>query len=459
MKARVARLFLILGLSLSGAGLLAAAATPAPAAHAASGPTAPWESTSAFTYTTRLPLMLNCYPQPGPDPYFSYQSDMSLINADVAWGLCGVDAGEVTIAIIDTGVDLDHPDLQANLLSGYDYVDDDSVPEDGNGHGTNVAGIAAAALNGIGVAGVAPTARLLPVRVLDDSGNGYLSDIAAGIVYAADRAEVLNLSLGGASSSQTMLNAINYAVNTQGRLVVAAAGNCGDSYYSYNGCSYLNQPLYPAAYSNVMAVAATTPSDARASFSNKGAYVDIAAPGSSIYNTYYGNTYAYVSGTSQAAPHVAGLAALVWAQNSSYTAAEVWSRITATAVDLGAAGVDASFGAGRIDVRQALGLTALQANLPEANLAKAAQAPSSDQRAAPIAPGRIIVKFKESAGEQSASRVWGALPDAAAGKSIPVVDARVLRVPVGAEWQVIDQLRTQPEVEYAEPDYVLQLIR
>jgi thermitase len=403
--------------------------------------------------------MLNCYPQPGPDPYFSYQPDMSLINADEAWGLCGVDAGEVTIAIIDTGVDLDHPDLQANLLSGYDYVDDDSAPEDGNGHGTNVAGISAAALNGIGVAGVAPTARLLPVRVLDESGSGYLSDIAAGIVYAADRAEVLNLSLGGASSSQTMLNAINYAVSTQGRLVVAAAGNCGDIYYSYNGCSYLNQPLYPAAYSNVMAVAATTSADARASFSNKGAYVDIAAPGSYIYNTYYGNSYAYVSGTSQAAPHVAGLAALVWAQNPGYTAAEVWSRITATAVDLGAAGVDASFGAGRIDVRQALGLTALQANLPEANLAEAAQAPSADQRAVPIAPGRIIVKFKESAGEQSASRVWGTLPDAAAGKSIPVVDARVLSVPVGAEWQVIDQLRTQPEVEYAEPDYVLQLIR
>jgi thermitase len=384
---------------------------------------------------------------------------MSIINADDAWGLCSVDAKQVTIAIVDTGVDLDHPDLKANLLSGYDYVDGDAVPEDGEGHGTNVAGIAAAALNGIRVAGVAPTARLLPVRVLDDNGSGYVSDIASGIVYAADRAQVLNLSLGSASSSQTMLNAINYAANTRGRLVVAAAGNCGDSDYPYNGCSYVNQPLYPAAYSNVMAVAATTASDARASFSNKGAYVDIAAPGSSIYNTTYGNSYAYMSGTSQAAPHVAGLAALVWAENSGYTAAEVWSRITATAVDLGAAGVDASFGAGRIDVRQALGLTALRANVPEVNLAKAAQAPSADQRAAPIAPGRIIVKFKESAGERSASRVLGALSDAAAGQSIPVVDARVLRVPVGAEWQAIDQLRTQPEVEYAEPDYILQLIR
>jgi subtilisin family serine protease len=384
---------------------------------------------------------------------------MSIINADDAWGLCSVDAKQVTIAIVDTGVDLDHPDLKANLLSGYDYVDGDAVPEDGEGHGTNVAGIAAAALNGIRVAGVAPTARLLPVRVLDDSGSGYVSDIASGIVYAADRAQVLNLSLGSASSSQTMLNAINYAANTRGRLVVAAAGNCGDSDYPYNGCSYVNQPLYPAAYSNVMAVAATTSSDVRASFSNKGTYVDIAAPGSSIYNTYYGNSYTYGSGTSQATPHVAGLAALVWAKNPGYTAAQVRSRITSTAVDLGATGVDTSFGAGRIDVERTLGLTALQANLPEVSLAEAAQVDVIDQRAAPIAPGQIITKFKESAGEQSASRTLRALPDAVVGKSIPALDALVLRVPVGAEWKVIDQLRAQPEVEYAEPDYSLQLIR
>jgi len=384
---------------------------------------------------------------------------MSIINADDAWGLCSVDAKQVTIAIIDTGVDLDHPDLQVNLLSGYDFVDDDAVPEDGEGHGTNVAGIAAAALNGIRVAGVAPTAKLLPVRVLDDSGSGYISDIASGIVYAADRAQVLNLSLGSVSSSQTMLNAINYAVNTRGRLVVAAAGNCGDSYYLYNGCSDLNQPLYPAAYSNVMAVAATTSSDARASFSSKGTYVDIAAPGSYIYNTYYGNSYTYESGTSQAAPHVAGLAALVWAKNPGYTAAQVWSRITSTAVDLGATGVDTSFGAGRIDVERALGLTALPANLPEVNLAEAAQVAVIDQRAAPIAPGQIIIKFKESVGERSASKTLGTLPDAVVGKSIPALDALVLRVPVGAEWNVIDQARTQPEVEYAEPDYILQLIR
>lgn len=459
MKVRVVMPIIFLVMSSFSASLFSATAAPVPAVRAASGLKAPVESARAVTYTISLPIVLNCYPRPAPDPYFSYQSDMSIIHADVAWRQCSADAGKVTIAIIDTGVDLDHPDLRANLLAGYDYVGNDAVPEDGNGHGTNVAGIAAAALNGIGVAGVAPTAKILPVRVLDNSGSGAVSDIAAGIVYAADRAKVLNLSLGGVYTSQLMLDAINYAVTTQGRLVVAAAGNCGDSGYLDNGCSYLNQPLYPAAYSKVKAVAATTSWDTRASFSNQGTYVDIAAPGASIYNTWSGDSYAYESGTSQATPHVAGLAALVWAQNPGYTAAQVWSRLTSTAVDLGAAGVDTSFGAGRIDVERALGLPALQANLPEANLAKAAQVPVVDRRVAPIAPGRIIIKFKESVSKPSALKILGALSDAAVGKSIPAINALVLRVPVGAEWKAIDQLRTQPEVEYAEPDYILQLIR
>jgi len=137
----------------------------------------------------------------------------------------------------------------------------------------------------------------------------------------------------------------------------------------------------------------------------------------------------------------------------------VWSRITSTAVDLGATGVDTLFGAGRIDVERALSLTVQAANQTEADLARAAQAPIVDQRAAPIAPGRIIVKFKESVSQPSASRILGALSDAVVSTSIPAIDAVVLRVPVGAEWTMIDQARTQPEVEYAEPDYLLQAIR
>jgi thermitase len=455
VKIRVVMSIILLVIASLGVALSAA---PGHAVQAATGLTAPWPSTVAVTYTAHLPVVLNCYPRQGPDPYFSYQYDMNIINADDAWGLCSLYAGSVTIAIIDTGVDLDHPDLQVNLLPGYDYWDYDTVPEDGNGHGTNVAGIAAAALNGIRVAGVAPTAKILPVRVLNNQGSGYISDIADGVIYAADRAQVLNLSLGGTSNSSTLQNAINYAANTKGRLVVAAAGNCGDSNYPYNGCTSMNQIVYPGAYSNVMAVAATTSSDTRSSFSNVGSYVDIAAPGSNIYNTYYGNSYTYVSGTSQAAPHVAGLAALVWAKNPGYTAAQVWGRITSTAVDLGAAGVDTSFGAGRIDVRQALGLTAAQANVPEVSLTETAL-PVIDQRAAPIASGRIIVKLKDAVSRDKAAALLGGLANVEVEKSLPAIDALVLSVPAGSEWETIDQLRARSDVAYAEPDYLLSLIR
>ncbi|HSD83115.1 MAG TPA: S8 family serine peptidase [Anaerolineae bacterium] len=425
--------------------------------HAATSLVAPQNSAVALTYTTYLPLLFNCYPRQAADP--AYQYDMNIINAAAAWGRCNLYAGNVTIAIIDTGVDLDHSELQANLLTGYDFVDNDAVPEDGQGHGTNVAGIAAAALNGTGVAGVAPTAKILPVRVLDNAGNGYESDIAAGITYAADHAQVLNLSLGGVNSSATMQNAINYAVSTRGRLVIAAAGNCGGSNFSANGCQFQNQTFYPAAYSNVMAVAATTSTDEHASFSNAGSYVDVAAPGVGIYNTYPNNAYAAFSGTSQATPHVSGLAALVWAQNPGYAAAQVWSRITSTAVDLGPAGVDAAFGAGRIDVRQALGLTALRADPRAAHPTEAAQGTVIDQRTAAIAPGRIVVKFKDTLNAASVSRVLAALPQAEVSQSIQAIEAQVLRVPVGTEWTTIDRLRARPEVEYAEPDYVLHLIR
>jgi subtilisin family serine protease len=434
------------------------AAVPTLAVQAA-GVRAPLRSNSAITYTTHLPAVLSCYPQPGPDPDFSSQYDMNLINADDAWRQCNLSARGVTIAIIDSGVDLDHPDLQVNLLAGYDYWDYDTVPEDGNGHGTNVAGIAAAALNGIHVAGVAPTARILPVRVLNNSGGGYVSDVADGIVYAADRAQVLNLSLGSSSNSSTLQSAINYAVNTKGRLVVAAAGNCGDSNFGANGCSYQNQPVYPGAYSNVMAVAATTVADTRASFSNVGSYVDIAAPGSNIFNTYYGNSYASVSGTSQAAPHVAGLAALVWAKNPGYTATQVRNQIASTAIDLGTAGVDTSFGAGRIDVHGALGLTAVQSHHPEVKLTAAVQTPVVDQRGASIAPGRVLIKFKNTVGLSAQFKTLNELPDAAVEKVLPAIDALVLSVPAGSEWEMIDQLRTESEVEYAEPDYVLRALR
>jgi subtilisin family serine protease len=411
-------------------------------------------SSTAVTKTIYLPLILRCYPLLTTDPSFGSQGDMAVINADDAWRACPAIMGAgVTIAIIDTGVDLDHPDLAANLIAGSSVFG--GTPEDGNGHGTNVAGIAAAALNGIGVSGVAPSAKILPVKVLNDSGSGTVSGVANGIIYAADRAQILNLSLGGTGSSTTLQNAINYAANTKGRLVVAASGNCGDYNYSYNGCTYQNQASYPAAYSNVLAVAATDNYDDHASFSTAGSQVDVSAPGVDIYNTFIPNSYYAESGTSQATPHVAGLAALIWSKYPSYTAAQVWNRITSTAIDLGpVTGRDDDFGAGRIDVKAALGITLASANEPVAPLQPIEPAAPIDQRAAPIAPGRVIVKFKAA---YSASQALQKMSNVVVVNSIDAISAQVLRVPVGQEWSVVDQLRAQPGVDYAEPDYLITI--
>jgi len=362
------------------------------------------------------------------------------------------------VAVIDSGVSLSHPDLIANLISGYDYVDNDAAPEDGNGHGSNVAGIVGAALNGVGVVGVAPGARILPVRVLDNYGSGYTSWVANGITFAADRAQVLNLSLGSVYNSSTMLNAINYAASTKGRLVIAAAGNCGDGYYSYNGCSYMNQPGYPAAYPNAIAVAAVASSDERASFSTQGSYVDIAAPGTYIYNTYKYGGYTSMSGTSQAAPHVAGLAALVWSKNPAYTAAQVRSTIETTSIDLGTSGWDQAFGWGRIDARQALNLTSASSAYPQESEIQPAVSMPQDNREAEVAPGRVLVKFKPTLSAASVNTTLNAFRGVSVADQIPALDVLGLSVPQGQEWSVIDQLRALPEVEYAEPDYVVQLI-
>lgn len=237
------------------------------------------------------------------DPAFSQQYGPQKIQAPRAWDITRSNSN-VKIAIIDTGVQANHPDLSGKVINGYDFVDGDNVPQDGNGHGTHCAGIAAAATNnGIGMAGVAPEAKILAVRVLNNSGSGTLNNVANGIIYAADQgAQVISLSLGGSSGSSTLQNAVNYAWN-KGSVVVAAAGN-----------SNTTAPSYPAYYDKAIAVASTDSSDNRSYFSNYGSWVDVAAPGSSIYSTYITSTYRSLSGTSMATPHVAGVAGLLAAQ-------------------------------------------------------------------------------------------------------------------------------------------------
>ncbi len=259
------------------------------------------------------------------DPYFGEQWGMTKVEGPEAWD---VTTGEsaVRIAILDTGVDQDHEDLMAKIVSNKNFSTSNTV-DDRYGHGTHVAGIAAAATNnGKGVAGLGYDCAIMNVKVLDDKGSGYYSWIANGIIWAADNgARVICMSLGGRSGSSTLQSAVNYAWS-KGVVIVAAAGNNGNS-----------NPVYPAYYSNCIAVAATDQNDAKASWSSYGSWVDVAAPGVAIYSTLPNHSnsigmlnYGSLSGTSMATPHVAGLAGLVWASLYGTSNADVRSRIEST---------------------------------------------------------------------------------------------------------------------------------
>jgi hypothetical protein len=287
------------------------------------------------------------------DPYRSTQWALDALAADTV--NARHDASDVTVAVVDSGVQADHPDLTGVVLAGTDYVaPGGDGSSDGAGHGTHVAGIiAAVAGNGIGVAGFAHGAKILPVRVLDNSGSGWNSDIAAGIIWAANHAaKVVNLSLGGTTRDTVMESAVNYAVS-RGVLVVAAAGNSRQ-----NG----NAVSYPAAFANTLAVAATDVTGATASFSNTGSYVRIAAPGVNISSTWKNDGYVYASGTSMATPYVAAAAAVLASASPTSTPAELTAALTSTAVDKGAAGRDAEYGSGIVNPAAALCSLACEAS-------------------------------------------------------------------------------------------------
>ena len=280
----------------------------------------------------------------GTDPYRSQQWDMAKIRVGDAWQK-STGAG-VTVAVIDTGVDASHPDLAGQILPGYDEITKTAgTSTDPNGHGSHVAGtIAAVTGNGVGVSSVAPNAKILPIRVLGADGSGYMSDAANGIIYAADHgANVINMSLGSSSQVAAVTNAIAYA-RSKGVVVVAAAGN---------ERSQGSPTSYPGADPGVIAVAATDSTDTVASYSNKGSYVDVAAPGSNILSTTGGGYQAW-NGTSMASPHVAAIAALLKSYNSALNPDQIEKAIETSAVDLGPAGKDTDYGYGRVDAAAAL---------------------------------------------------------------------------------------------------------
>lgn len=295
-------------------------------------------------------------------------------NYDLQWGLPDISAPEgwdietgdsnIIIAIVDTGVDLDHPDLEGKIPpdSGYDFVNDSSLADDDNGHGTHVAGIAAASSNNqMGVTGVSWNSYIMPIKVLDSAGLGWEDDIASGIIFAADTgARVINLSLGGYVYMPTVEDAVNYA-HELGCVVCAAMGNDSDGTLNY-----------PAVSTNTIAVGSISSSGQRSGFSNYGSHIDLVAPGNLIYSCYNNGAYAYDSGTSMATPHVSGLCALLLSWNSSLTPAEVKTAMCSTADDVttgsATAGWDIYTGSGTINVYAAL--SSVPEGLPDTNTAK-----------------------------------------------------------------------------------------
>jgi thermitase len=277
------------------------------------------------------------------DPLFASQWGALQINSPEAWNDSS-GSPSVLVAVLDTGADATHPDLDGQLVPGYDFVNDDDDPSDDNGHGTAMTGIIAAkANNGIGLAGIASASKVLPVKVLDAVGSGFYSVIATGIIYAADHgARVINLSLAGTSSSDVLQSAVDYA-RAHDVIVVAAAGNSGQ-----------NAPMYPAALDGVVAVAATDQNERSAYFTNYGSWVSLSAPGVNIVTTTRDGAYAGSTGTSPATALTSGAFALLLAANPTMTGPEAVDRMTANAVDLGTAGWDPYFGYGRVDAYAAL---------------------------------------------------------------------------------------------------------
>ena len=309
------------------------------------------------------------------DQYYSYQWHLPQIKMEQAWDMA---QGEgAVVAVVDTGIAYEDytdpvtgkifkqaPDLAGTaFVAGYDFVNDDTHPNDDEGHGTHVAGTVAQTTNNtLGVAGVAFNASLMPVKVLGANGSGTLADVADGIRWAADHgAKVINLSLGTTASSNTVKNAVAYAYS-KGVTVVAAAGNDGKK-----------RNTYPAAYDQyVIAVGAVRYDKQRARYSNYGSFVDLVAPGGDLnvdqnkdgygdgvlQQTFaQGNPvqfgYYFYQGTSMAAPHVAGAAALLISKGVN-SPSEVRSRLESTAQDLGGKGKDVYYGWGLVDAVKAL---------------------------------------------------------------------------------------------------------
>jgi len=293
-----------------------------------------------------------CYMHLVPnDLNYDSQWAPQLTGAESAWDVTTGD-NSIVIAVTDTGVDGTHPDFGGKVMAGYDTFNDISILANTNSavysHGTHCAGIAAAVGNNSqGIAGVAWGSTIMPIKICDD-GPDYTashSDMAEAFIWAADNGtDIISCSFGGKGYSQTMKDAIDYAVIDNGCVMVASMGN-----------SHRDEIMYPAGYQSVIAVGATDAHDEIALFSTTGNHMSVCAPGVEIYSTMPGGDYDYLSGTSMSCPFVAGAAALILSQNPGMSPEEIKTQLEETAVDLGSPGFDSVFGYGRVNLAAVVG--------------------------------------------------------------------------------------------------------
>ncbi|MEQ6390977.1 cell wall-binding repeat-containing protein [Bacillaceae bacterium S4-13-58] len=275
------------------------------------------------------------------DPYYPEQGYLRDINMERAWDFTK-GSSETVVAVFDTGVESSHPDLVGRVLPGYDFFNEDSIPEDNHGHGTLVSGVIAANTNHTGVAGINFQTKILPVKVAEQervSDSAFLK----GIYYAMDQqVDVMNLSFAGPSLNLAIQEALLEAYN-QGIVIVASAGNDGN-----------NQPLYPASYPWVISVASTGVNDLPSSFSNYGGWIDIAAPGEDIITTWPNGKYIVATGTSLSAPIVSGISSLLIAVNPAWFPAQIEYSMQKSAIRNSGSEWNEFVGYGRVDAYRAL---------------------------------------------------------------------------------------------------------
>jgi len=372
------------------------------------------------------------------DPEYSNQWGLAKINAPAAWDVV-TGTTDVVIAVVDAGIDLTHPDLSGQLwqnpgeiagngidddnngyvddIHGWNFVNNNADLSDDTGHGTAVAGIIAASTNnGIGIAGMCWQCRLMIVKVVQPGGVANYSDIAAGVVYAAQKgAKVINISLGGYSDSITLKTAIANAAQTA--VIVAGAGNDNS-----------NAPFYPAAYNDndyVLAVAGTSQTDTKVGTSNYGTWVDVCAPGENIRTTFIGGGYGNASGTSLAAAFVSGLAGLLRSQNPTWSANLTRAQIINTTdnVDSANPGYVGQLGSGRINAQKAVTTVAV----PRLNIVGYTVNGVTSGRPSPGTTVNLIVTVRNS---------WGTVTNATG--TLSTSDTYVTLTNVSASYGSID---------------------